>query len=63
MIIKGCFDNISHEWVSTNVIMDKRILKQFLKTGYIFKNNLYPTKAGTPQGGLCEALHKPPYAK
>jgi hypothetical protein len=20
-------------------------------------------KAGTPQGGLCKALHKPPYAK
>jgi len=32
--------------------MDKKILKQFLKAGYIFKNNLYPTKAGTPQGGV-----------
>ena len=50
--IKGCFDNISHQWLLSNVIMDKRILKQFLKAGYIFKNNLYPTKAGTPQGGI-----------
>ena len=24
---------------------------------------LYPTKEGTPQGGLCKALHNPPYAK
>jgi len=61
--IKGCFDNISHEWLLNNAIMDKNILKQFLKSGYVYRNNLFPTKAGTPQGGLCEALHNPPYAK
>ena len=50
--IKGCFDNISHDWVQENIIMNKKILKQFLKSGYVYKQNLYPTKAGTPQGGI-----------
>lgn len=50
--IKGCFDNISHKWLLSNVIMDKRILKQFLKAGYVFNDKLYPTKSGTPQGGI-----------
>ena len=29
--IKGCFDNISHEWMLKNIPTDKRIMKQFLK--------------------------------
>ncbi len=27
------------------------------------KQTIFPTTEGTPQGGLCKALHKPPYAK
>jgi len=34
--IKGCFDNISHQWLLDNTPMDKSVLKQFLKAGYIF---------------------------
>ena len=49
--IKGCFDNISHQWLLDNIQMDKSILKQFLKAGYIFEHQLFPTEAGTPQGG------------
>ena len=30
--IKGCFDNISHDWVMSNIPLDKAILKQFLKS-------------------------------
>ena len=33
--IKGCFDNISHEWILKRIPMDKAILRQFLKSGYI----------------------------
>jgi len=33
--IKGCFDNISHQWLTDNISMDKSILKQFLKAGYV----------------------------
>ena len=50
--IKGCFDNISHEWLTKNVTMDKRVLRQFIKSGFVFENKLYPTKEGTPQGGI-----------
>jgi len=53
--IKGCFDNISHQWLLDNVIMNKRVLNQFLKAGYIHKNKLYPTKSGAPQGGIISA--------
>lgn len=50
--IKGCFDNISHEWLLENVPMDKAILKEFLKSGLIFNNEWSETELGTPQGGL-----------
>jgi hypothetical protein len=43
--------------------MDKKILGQWLTAGYIEKNQWHPTTKGTPQGGLCEASHKPPYGK
>lgn len=54
--IKGCFDNISHQWLLDNIQMDKSILKQFLKAGYIFNRTLFPTKAGTPQGGIISPI-------
>lgn len=54
--IKGCFDNISHDWLIQNIPMDKSILKQFLKAGFIFKGNLFPTDDGTPQGGVISPI-------
>jgi Retron-type reverse transcriptase len=54
--IKGCFDNISHQWLLDNVPMDKSILKQFLKAGYVFERHLFPTEAGTPQGGIVSPI-------
>ncbi|MFZ3385020.1 MAG: group II intron reverse transcriptase/maturase [Candidatus Methanoperedens sp.] len=54
--IKGCFDNISHQWLIDNIPMDKSILKQFLKAGYIFDRQLFPTYAGTPQGGIISPI-------
>ncbi len=53
--IKGCFDNINHEWLIDNIPMDKKILKKWLKAGYIHKRILYPTESGTPQGGVISA--------
>jgi hypothetical protein len=32
--------------------MDKGILAQWLKCGFVFKGGLYPTEEGTPQGGI-----------
>ena len=50
--IKSCFDKISHKWLEDNVMMDKRVLKQWLKAGYIEKEFLHNTESGSPQGGI-----------
>lgn len=50
--IKGCFDNINHDWITSNILIDKRVVTKWLKAGFIEKNKLFPTKAGTPQGGI-----------
>ena len=60
--IRACFDSISHEWMNKNIPMDKEILNKFLKAGYIFKKELFPTTEGAAQGGLCRARHNPPWA-
>ncbi|KAG0008798.1 hypothetical protein BGZ81_003868, partial [Podila clonocystis] len=54
--IKGCYDNISSEWLLKNIPMDKRILQQWLHAGFIDKGTLYATKAGTPQGGIASPV-------
>ena len=50
--IKGCFDNISHQWLLQNIPMDKKILQQWLKAGFMENKQLFPTDQGTPQGGI-----------
>lgn len=50
--IKGCFDNISHNWLLEQVLIDKQVLRKWLKAGYIEKQTKHPTIAGTPQGGI-----------
>ena len=47
--IKGCFDHISHQWLIDHILMDKSVLKQFLKAGFVFQGELFPTDEGTPQ--------------
>ena len=47
-------------------IADGRVLhlvRQFLEAGYEERGQWHPNERGTPQGGLCKALHRPPYAK
>ncbi|WP_283271401.1 group II intron reverse transcriptase/maturase, partial [Streptococcus dysgalactiae] len=48
--IKGCFDNISHEWIMKHIPMNKTILGKWLKSGYIENGKLSPTEFGSPQG-------------
>jgi len=54
--IKGCFDNISHQWLYDNIPLDNRLLKQWLKSGFIKNDTLFPTQAGTPQGGIISPI-------
>ena len=54
--IKGCFDNISHDWLIANIPMDKAILRKWLKAGFMDKGTIFPTEAGTPQGGIISPI-------
>ena len=67
--IKSFFDNINHDLLIemlTKKIDDKpflRLICKWLKTGVLDGGKVINPFAGTPQGGLCKALHNPPYAK
>lgn len=54
--IKGCFDNISHDWILSNIPMERRILRQWLKCGYMENDCKYFNEAGTPQGGIISPV-------
>lgn len=54
--IQGCFDTISHHWMLANIPMDKAIMKKWLKAGFVYQNELFPTEAGTPQGGIISPV-------
>jgi RNA-directed DNA polymerase len=51
--IKGCFDNINHEWLQSNIPMDKRIMKRFLKFGFIYEGKRLAS--GQTVTEYCEA--------
>jgi len=51
--ILGCFDNFGHGWLESNIPMDKKVLRDWLKAGYVESGKLFPTEAGTPQGGIA----------
>ena len=54
--IKACFDRISHSWLSEHIPMDKLILGKWLAAGYMEEGVVYPTEAGTPQGGIASPV-------
>lgn len=51
--IKACFDKISHNWLQTHIMMDKTVLKQWLKAGFMEEKVFHPTEEGSPQGGIA----------
>ncbi len=63
------FDRVDHDVLMARVsrrIDDKRVLRligKYLRAGVVVNNRLQATPLGVPQGGLCKALHNPPYAK
>ena len=50
--IEGFFDNINHQWMIDNVLMDKSTLTKWLKCGVVDREQLVSTTTGTPQGGI-----------
>jgi retron-type reverse transcriptase len=47
-------------------VKDERVLKlirAYLESGVMIQGVVMDTEEGVPQGGLCKALHNPPYAK
>jgi len=62
--LKYYFGSVTHEKLIKLVaekVNDGRVLKlirQMLEAGYVESGQQLPTLQGTPQGGLCKALHK-----
>ncbi len=50
--IKACFDQLSHNWLLEHVPLDRKILKKWLKAGFIANETYSETSSGTPQGGI-----------
>jgi retron-type reverse transcriptase len=61
--ISGFFDKINHDWLMKFVehrIADRNILRlieKWLKVGIVEDGKRISQEIGTPQGGLCKALH------
>jgi RNA-directed DNA polymerase len=54
--IKGFFDNISHQWILENVMIDKRIMNLWLKAGHIELGIIHESLKGVPQGGVISPI-------
>jgi RNA-directed DNA polymerase len=67
--IASCFSAIPHERLMEAVeerICDQPVLKllrSMLRAGVMEDGQVRREASGTPQGGLCSAEHKPPYAQ
>jgi RNA-directed DNA polymerase len=54
--IKGCFDNIDHDWLLRNVPTDRTVLRKWLTSGYFEDGLFHDTASGTPQGGVISPV-------
>nr|AYE93236.1 hypothetical protein C0995_000069 [Termitomyces sp.]AYE93256.1 hypothetical protein C0995_000063 [Termitomyces sp.] len=51
--IAKCFDRINHDFLMKETpICHKHVLKEWLKSGYVFEGKYTNTDEGTPQGGI-----------
>jgi RNA-directed DNA polymerase len=67
--VSDFFSKLDHPWMERFLghrIADKRVLRlirKWMTAGVIEDGNWSETVEGSPQGGLCSAEHKPPYAQ
>ncbi len=54
--IRSYFDTISHQWIEDNIPLEKPILRQWLKAGFVDKGMLHQTDEGVPQGGIISPV-------
>jgi RNA-directed DNA polymerase len=69
MDLSKCFDTLNHDLIIAQFrhkVTDGSVLallRQFLESGVMIGETYEATDVGSPQGGLCKALHNPPYAQ
>ena len=56
--IKGCFDNIDHDSLLRILgnFPGRKLIREWLKAGYVDNNVFHAQKFGTPQGGIISPL-------
>jgi len=57
--ISKCFDNIDHQKLLSKLNTYpsmRRLIRNWLKAGYMDGQDIFPTQAGTPQGGVISPL-------
>lgn len=55
--IKGCFDNINHEFLlQVTPMCDLEVLEKWLKAGILEDGNPFPSEIGAPQGSIISPL-------
>ena len=67
--ISDCFGSIDHD-ILMGILAEKirdqrflRLIRNMARAGYLEDWEYRDTLSGVPQGGLCSAEHKPPYAQ
>jgi retron-type reverse transcriptase len=65
--VADCFGSLDHE-IMIRILAEKirdnrflRLMRNMLRAGYLEDWRWNATLSGAPQGGLCNAFHKPPY--
>jgi RNA-directed DNA polymerase len=48
--IAACFDELSHDWLLAHIPVEKAMLRQGLKAGFMERSVWHTTEAGAPQG-------------
>jgi RNA-directed DNA polymerase len=44
--VHKCYETISHEWILNHIPMAENVLREFLKAGYVFAGEMFPTDIG-----------------